>query len=195
MTDEDGRRERREALEAAVWRSGYRGDGEELETVLDALADWMDLIAEDRTAKLSQEVDQVQVSEIDDLQRQINELSVRLEEHDGKHAGPVWSFEGAEEPEDPYGDALLAAIEEEQALQYRDADTLDALYAEVREHPDENLVQDPDLYPRRCRTCGVPKAKEEFKIDKSMRGGRRSDCKPCVRKRDKDREERKRNGR
>ncbi len=48
-----------------------------------------------------------------------------------------------------------------------------------------------DGYPKPCKTCGVSKERDAFKIDKSMRGGRRSDCKECVRGKDKAREERK----
>lgn len=201
---------RREALEAAVWRSGYRGSAEALEAVLDALADWMDAIAQDHTATLSREIAGAQVEEIDDLQQQVSTLRAELKAKDAdwseklerialEHAAervPAAAYEDYPDTwnGDPYGAALLEAIETEmaQALQYRDAQTLDALYAETAQYPDTQLRGTSDGPMKICRTCGERKAIEEFKIDKAMSGGRRSDCKPCIRRRDREREERKR---
>lgn len=280
----------REALEAALWRNGYKGTGAGMEAVLDALVDWVDVIVTARVTtienaqnvvmsemdNLREEIARAQVAEVDDLQRQITELR-QMPRSVGMGHGPGdlsersdFATDDAPDPypepeEDPYGDALMAALEEaaqeeydqdaedaaadpnpalaelfdrpevfeplpipyaefyltetdririhpadydilreylrgsgdayDQALQARDVHGLEAELNAVKDavaaNPGVVLTGSAGPWPRACRTCKQVLGQEEFKRDRSMADGYRSDCKTCIRKRNRDRQQRK----
>jgi hypothetical protein len=71
------------------------------------------------------------------------------------------------------------------------AQLIEALKAAMAANPGVVLTGTAQPWPRPCRTCGELKGPEEFKKDKAMADGYRTDCKPCIRKRDKERADRK----
>lgn len=83
----------------------------------------------------------------------------------------------------------------DQALQARDVHGLEAELAAVKEavaaNPGVVLTGSAGPWPRACRTCKQVLGQEEFKRDRSMADGYRSDCKTCIRKRNRDRQQRK----
>ncbi len=201
---------RLDELEAALWRSGYQGTAEELDTVLEALAAWLQVLmgadreqriaearnaAEEYVREFEAEHGPISQAAYAEAEQALREISPDPQPVDLAMLARMHSTQSA----DPYGAALLDAIEE--AVAEADGEVteypgqfvgiLESLAGEVQAAPDMILRGTADGYPRPCKTCGEPKQRDEFKIDKAMRGGRRSDCKKCVRGKDRAREERK----
>jgi hypothetical protein len=135
----------------------------------EAMQDEFDQDAEDAAA---QPTPQEQYPEFFDLINQpsvINEATVEAAAHEYAGIRETLRDEG-----EPYASMTRAQL-------------IEALKAAVAANPGMVLIGTGGMWPRRCKTCGLSKGEAEFKRDKSMADGYRSDCKICIRKRDKER--------